>query len=113
MMKYMHLTRDDGLYFWRKTPNLALPTKPLPTINNNLHGLLLNGRPDFGPLIAHDNVDSDWAACELTHRSMIEGGVRFAGGTVGYKTKLQPTVADSSTAAAFMGASEFRKSSYS
>ena len=109
MMKYMYLTRDDGLYFWRETPNTHLPTQPLPPINSNLHDLLLDGRPEFEPLVAHGHVDSDWAACELTRRSMTGGGVRLAGGTVGFKTKLQPTMADSSTAAEFMGASDFGK----
>ena len=40
---------------------------------------------------------------------MTGGGVCLAGGTVGYKTKLQPTVTYSSTAAEFMGASDFGK----
>ncbi len=35
--------------------------------------------------------------------------LRLAGGTVAYKTKLQPTVAQSSTEAEFMGASDFGK----
>jgi hypothetical protein len=35
--------------------------------------------------------------------------IRLAGGTIAYKTKLQPTIAQSSTEAEFMGASDFGK----
>ena len=50
----------------------------------------------------HSFVDSDWAACLRTRRSMSEVGAKMAGGPIAYKTRLQPTVAMSSTEAKFM-----------
>jgi hypothetical protein len=55
----------------------------------------------------HGYVDSDWATCPKTPRSFTVVCVRLAGGTVAYKSKIQPTVAQSSTEAEFMGASDF------
>ncbi len=52
-------------------------------------------------------VDSDWATCPKTRRSMTGVCIRLAGGTIAWKTKLQPTFAQSSTEAEFMWASDF------
>ena len=109
ILKYLYLTRDDGIYFWRLEPNDSLPKVDLPKIKSSYSDLLLDGRPSPGPYDLHGYVDSDWAACPKTRRSITGGGVRLAGGTVGYKTKLQPTIAQSSTEAEFMGASDFGK----
>ena len=57
----------------------------------------------------HGYVDSDWATCPRTHRSLTGVCLRLAGGTIACKTKLQPTIAQSSTEAEFMGASDFGK----
>jgi hypothetical protein len=54
-------------------------------------------------------VDSDWATCPRTRRSLTGVCIKLAGGTIAYKTKLQPTIAQSSTEAEFMGASDFGK----
>ena len=92
ILKYLYLTRDDGLYFWRAEPNEDLPQIDLPKIKSTAHDLLLDGRPIYGPKDLHGYVDSDWAACPKTRRSLTGGAVRLAGGSVGYKTKLQPTI---------------------
>jgi hypothetical protein len=55
----------------------------------------------------HGYVDLDWATCPKTRRSFTGVCVHLAGGTIAYKSKLQPTVAQSSTKAEFMGASDF------
>jgi hypothetical protein len=54
--------------------------------------------------ILQSSADSNWAACLKTRRSTTGINVNIAGGAVGYKTKLQPTVAGSSAEAEFMAA---------
>jgi len=66
ILKYLYLTKADGIYFWRSTPHPTLPAKPPPSINSKVHDLLLDGRPVYGPLELHRYVDSDWAACPKT-----------------------------------------------
>ena len=69
-LKYMYKTRDDSLYFGRPAPNKNLTQKPFPTINSNDHELILDGWPTFAPLKAHGYVDSEWATCPRTRRSL-------------------------------------------
>jgi hypothetical protein len=57
----------------------------------------------------HAFVDANWAACPQTRCSFTGCCLRLADGTVAYKTKLQPTVAQSSTEADFMGACDAGK----
>ena len=109
MLKYLWYTRDDGIYFWRPTPQLDLPAVDPPTINSNAHDLLLDGRPSHGTLDLHGYMDSDWAACPKTRRSMGGGGLRLAGGTIAYKTSLMKTIAQSSTEGEYMEATYFGK----
>ncbi len=109
LLKYLYVTRFDGIYYWRKMPNTALPTVPNPTINSTPTDLLDTNRPAHAALDLHGYVDSDWATCPRTRRSLMGVCLRLAGGTIAYKTKLQPTVAQSSTEAEFMGASDFGK----
>jgi hypothetical protein len=52
----------------------------------------------------HGFVDSDWAACTQTQQSFAGTCLRIAGGCVGYKTQLLPTVSQSSTEGEFMAA---------
>ena len=51
------------------------------------------------PNVLHGAVDSDWGS-DQAHRKSVSGIVlRMAGGTILYKTKYQPTIAQSSTEA--------------
>ena len=109
ILKYLYLTKSEGLYFWRAQPNDLLPDNPAPTLSSTAHDLLMEGRPHHDSTTLHGFVDSDWATCPKTRRSMTGICVRLAGGTIAYKTKLQATVAQSSTEAEFMGASDFGK----
>ena len=53
MLKYLFLTKADGINYWRQQPNKHLVHKAPPKINSNLHDLHLNGRPkDNASLIA-------------------------------------------------------------
>jgi hypothetical protein len=65
---------------------------------------LMDGRPMHGPTDMHGYMDAEWATCPITRRSMGGGNVMLAGGVVGYKAGLLPTVAMSSTESEFMEA---------
>jgi hypothetical protein len=83
---------------------VMLPTLPPPKINSNMHDLLLDGRPIHGPTEMHGYMDAEWATCPITRRSMGGGNLIVAGGTVGFKAGLLPTIAMSSTEAEYMEA---------
>ncbi|KAL7550305.1 hypothetical protein ACHAWF_013539, partial [Thalassiosira exigua] len=108
-LKYLYCTRDDGIYFWRTTPNDSLPDVPPPKINSNAHDLLLDGRPKHDALDPHGYMDSDWGGCLRTRRSFGGTCIRLAGGPIAYRSRLQKTVAGSSTEAEFMEASDTGK----
>jgi hypothetical protein len=73
-------------------------------VHSNKLNLMLNGQPVYDAATLHAYANLDLATCIKTRRSF--GGVcmRLAGGTIAYKTKIQPTVADFSTEAEFMAA---------
>jgi hypothetical protein len=103
-IRFLYITRHDGIYFWRTRKRDDLPVGPLPSVNSNVKDLLLDGRPQHDAHIAVAYGDSDWASCVKTRRSFSGICIQLAGGTVAYKTKFQPTVALSSTEAEFMAA---------
>ena len=109
LLKYVYTTRDDGIYYWRLHGNPTLPLVPNPQPKSAMVDLLPNGRPTHDALDVHGYVDSDWATCPRTRRSLTGVCLQLAGGCIAYKTKLQPTIAQSSTEAEFMGASDFGK----
>jgi hypothetical protein len=103
-IRYVYITRHDGIYFWRTRTRDELPMGPLPTVNSNIHDLLLEARPQHDADIAVAYSDLDWATCVKTGCSFSGICIQLAGGTIAYKTKFQPTVALSSTKAEFMTA---------
>ena len=109
ILKYLYATKSDGIYFWRPEPNTALRAVDPPEIKSNAHDLLLDGRPIDDPLQLTSYVDAEWGTCPQTRRSFTGCCLRLAGGTIAYKTKLQPTVAQSSTEAEFMGGADAGK----
>jgi len=58
-IRYLYITRTDGLYYWRTRPRMDLAELPLPTINSNEHDLLLDDRPEHEPSVAVAYADSD------------------------------------------------------
>ena len=78
-MKYLFRTRTDGIYYWRSRPCGDLPEGPLPNINSNAHDLLMDGRPNHAPLDMYGYMDSEWATCPKTRRSMGGGALMLAG----------------------------------
>jgi hypothetical protein len=110
-IKYLYMTRNDGIYFWRTRQRNDLPEGPLPAINSNERDLLLNDPPVHEAMVAVAYGNSDWATCVKTRRSFSGTCIQLAGGTIAYKTKIQPTVALSSTKAEFMAACEIGRMS--
>lgn len=108
-MTYLHETRSDGIYFWRTTPRSDLDSVSVPARKSAPQSRLDAGRAEHSGTDLHCFVDSDWATDPLTRRSFTGICMRFAGGTIGYKTRLQPTVALSSTEAEFMAACDAGK----
>ena len=108
-LRYLYITRTDGIYFWRSSPCDDLPDVPLPTITSNVNDLLLDNRSSHTAYDVHGFVDSDWAACPKTRRSFSGICIRLAGGTIAYKSRLQPTVSQSSTEAEFIAAADAGK----
>ena len=111
ILKYLYTTRDDGIYFWRVKPLMDLPEHPLPKHCASQHGQIACNarRPTHDALEPYTFVDSDWASCLKTRRSTTGMNVKLAGGTIYYKTRLQQTVACSSTEAEFMAACDAGK----
>lgn len=63
-----------------------------------------------GPHILHGAVDSDWGS-DQSHRKSVTGIIlHLAGGTILYKTKYQPKIAQSSTEAELTAACDAGKS---
>jgi hypothetical protein len=85
ILKYLHLTKDDGLHYWCSTPNDALPAAKPPRINSSKHDLLLDRRPLHDAIDLHGYVALDWATCPKTQRSFTSVCVHLAGGTIAYK----------------------------
>lgn len=103
LMVYLHATRNDGIYFWRSAPNPELPDVPLPnTISSHQQ---LQAYPELQSATELEGAsDSTWAT-DRQHRRSTGGIVFFyAGGAIYYRSRIHPTVAQSSTEAelAFM-----------
>jgi hypothetical protein len=106
IFRYLAATISDGIYFWWTEANMDLPDDPLPTVSSTPHDIELMNRPVDIPAVTHGYMDSSWGDCLLTRRSFGGTLMRLAGGPIAYKSKLQPTVAGSSTEAEFMQASD-------
>ncbi len=78
-LKFLYISRDDGIYFWRTTPRPKFPDGPSPTINSNKQDIFLDGRPQFDALTAHAYANSDWVTCPKTCRSFGGVCIRLAG----------------------------------
>ena len=104
----MKATKDHGIYFWRKSPRDDLPKGNIPTLihPNNY----TEKRQTSQQTIIQSFVDSDHASASDHRRSVSGFHCQLAGGVVLYKTQVQSIVAQSSTEAEFIAASEAGKS---
>ena len=108
LLIYLRDTSTDGIYFWRKEPNMDLPAVPAPLLRSETY--TRTPFPDNNsPLIPFGVADSDWAS-DTTHRKSVSGmGIIFGGAVVAYKSRYQKTIADSSTEAEFYALVELGK----
>ena len=106
IFRYCAATISDGIYYWRTAPRMDLPEDDLPTIHSTPQDLMMKNRPVEDALRLCGYMDSSWADCPLTRRSTGGTCLRLAGGPIGWKGRLLPTVALSSTESEFMEASD-------
>ena len=91
-------TKSDGIYYWRPEPHKDLPDVPLPTTLTK-EAILAHFHHDESPVKTYGASDSTWAS-DRQHRRSVSGIVfMLAGGAIYYKTRIQPTIALSSTEA--------------
>ena len=99
VVKYLRRTIDWGLMYWRPTSRADLP--PVPWLFPSLVTL-----PQAFPIIDHDHltgfVDASHATVLSNRRSVTGPAFCYSGAAVAYKSKVQPTVATSSTEAEFI-----------
>ena len=43
ILKYLYITRDDGIHFWRLEPNEHLPVVDFPKIKSTMADLIMDG----------------------------------------------------------------------
>ena len=109
IFRYINATKMDSMYFWRQHVRDDLPDMPLPKCTESSYIIDPMVHPDQIDTI-HGTVDSDWGG-DTNHRRSVTGIViKYAGGTIFYKTKFQETIALSSTEAEFTAACDAGKS---
>ena len=94
--RYLRQTKDWGIVYWRATPASSLPAVPLlsPPLDESLPPFPSHDAFELAGYVdsAHGN--------DLETRKSVTGLVfTLAGGAVAYKSKLQPTIALSSSEA--------------
>ena len=99
--KYLRKTKDWGIVYWREKPVESLPTVPMdhPPLD-----ALLPSFPVHKLLQLVGFVDAAHATDIPSRRSITGLVFCLAGGAIAYKSKLQATVATSSTEAEFIAA---------
>jgi hypothetical protein len=98
LFAFLNATKSEGLYYWRKEARMDLPDEPLPIPISNEESLY-EYFAIHDPLRLKGTTDSTWGNDRKHRRST--GGVAFllSGAAVYYRTKVQATVAQSSTEA--------------
>ena len=99
--KYLRATKAWGIVYWRQAPVSLLPAVPLPypSLDQDLPTF---PRAELLDLVGY--VDAAHATDLKTRRSVSGMVFVLAGGAIAYKSKLQATVATSSTEAEFIAA---------
>ena len=111
LYRYLFATKHEGIHYWRKQPRLDLPKGNIPVLkmDANYDEVSVSERqsPDEKTLFAY--VDSNHATDVSTRKSVSGYHVTLAGGAVFYKTQIQSVIAQSSTEAEFIAASDAGK----
>ena len=99
--RYLRQTKDWGIVYWRTAPVDSLPEVALdqPTIDPSLPEY-----PQVLPRQLAGYVDAAHATDLKTRRSITGLVFTFASSAIAFKSKLQPTVATSSTECEFIAA---------
>ena len=101
LCRYLRSTKDWGIIFWRPAPLAGLPSVPFNYAREE------DDIPDF-PEFAIDELyallDAAHATDLKSRRSVTGLAVMFCNAVIAYKSKLQDTVATSSTEAEFLAA---------
>ena len=95
---YLNATRDHGIHYWRPAPRMDLPDIPLPTPITDTK-ILCQFYQEAERCKLHGAADATWATDRLHRRSISGITFMLAGGAIFYRTRIQPTVALSSTEA--------------
>ncbi len=101
------MLHQNGIYYWRSAPRMDLHELPLPTCHNDNYTLTVH--PADHPHFLYGYVDADWASDTRSRKSTTGIALLYAGGVVGYRTKIQDTIAHSSTEAEFTAACDAGK----
>jgi hypothetical protein len=100
VVAYLNATKRDGLTYWRPQPRMDLPIASDPT-PISAPSQLYKFDDQWNALEITGSCDTTWALDRTERRSM--GGIvmMLAGAAVYYRTRLQPTIAQSLTEAKF------------
>ena len=105
-MRYLSVTIDEGIYYWREKPVMELPDIPLPETHKDNHDIVTQpgGSGNLEGL-----TDSDWAGDTAKRKSISGIIIMYAGGVIAYKSKFQEVIALSTTEAEFVAACDAAK----
>jgi hypothetical protein len=106
VVKYLRRTKDWGILYWHEHPVESFPDVPFtcPVLDPSLPSFPLYA---FLQLVGF--IDAAHAVDIKTHHLITGLIFCLAGGVIAYKSKLQATVATSSTEAEFVGAGHAAK----
>ena len=105
---YLYATRKHGITYWRQTPSSILPEKspPQPITSEDI---LQEYEPITNATELMDSCDITWGSDKMQRRRMSGIIIMLAGGAIFYRTRLQPTIALSTTEAEFTTTSDTGK----
>jgi Reverse transcriptase (RNA-dependent DNA polymerase)/GAG-pre-integrase domain len=107
LARYLRMTKNWGLFYWRLKPNPSLPAGTFVVLIPD------PSLPDFpqpqGSTTLAGYVDAAHATDLTTRRSITGLSFMLCGGPIAYKSKVQSTVSTSSTEAEFIAAVQAAK----
>jgi hypothetical protein len=107
LARYLRMTKDWGLFYWRPKPISSLPAGTFTILKPDA------SLPEFPqpatPTTLAGYVDAAHATDLTTRRSITGLAFMLCGGPIAYKSKVQPTVSTSSTEAEFIAAVQAAK----
>jgi hypothetical protein len=102
LSKYLRMTADWGLIYWRPRPLSHLPPGPFQPVTNLYPDELPTFPMAHDPLVLTGYFDAAHATDRSTRRSVTGNAFTLSGAAIAYRSKLQGTVSTSSTEAKFL-----------